>query len=438
MKFCKNILTLASLLLPLVFHGQNPTPASPQTKSILISGLTIHVGTGKVIESGVIGFKNGRITLVADGSVIKLQSGAYDTTIVLSNAHAYPGFIAPNSILGLQEVEEVRATKDFSEVGGYNPHVRALIAYNSDSKIISTTRTNGILFVQVTPSSGIISGASSIMTLDGWNWEDAVLKKDDGIHLNFPKIIQRQGRGIESTPVTQLSKYDEQCNELKKFFDDAKAYCKEKTHEEKNLRFEAMRGIFEGSQNLYIHANYVKDIIASVNFIRKFEIKKPVLVSGHDSWKVTKLLKQNNFSVMLTRVHSLPESDFEDIDLPYKLPYLLQKDSVLFCLQNAGDQEVANVRNIGFLAGTARAYGLTNEQAVASVSYNAAKILGVDKEIGSIEEGKNASFFISTGDALDMKTNNVILAFINGKKLILTNTQQEQYFKYINKYGLKP
>jgi len=440
MKFRKNILALASWLLPLVLFAQAPIPAAKQSKSILISGLTIHVGNGKVIENGVIGFKDGKITLVADGSVIKLSSNAYDTIITLSYAHAYPGFIAPNSVLGLTEVEEVRATKDFSEVGGYNPHVRSLIAYNTDSKIIPTVRTNGILFEQATPRSGVVSGTSSIMALDGWNWEDVVLKKDDGVHVNFPKITFRSQFNVESpsVPTTGNTKYDEQLNELKKFFGDAKAYCSEKNQAEKNLRYEAMRGVFDGTQNLYIHADYVKDIIASVNFAKQFGIKKPVLVGGQDSWKVTKLLKQNNFPVMINRVHSLPGTDFDDVDLPYKLAYLLQKDSVLFCLQNEGDQEGQNARNLCFQAGTARAYGLTNEQAVAAVSYNSAKILGVEKEIGTIEEGKNASFFISTGDALDMKTNNVILAFINGKKLMLTNLQQELYKKYSNKYGLKP
>jgi imidazolonepropionase-like amidohydrolase len=136
-------------------------------------------------------------------------------------------------------------------------------------------------------------------------------------------------------------------------------------------------------------------------------------------------------------VHSLPERQQDDVDLPYKLPYLLQKDSVLFCLQNQGDMEAMGARNLPFMAGTARAYGLTNEQAVAAVSYNAAKILGIDKQIGTIEEGKDASFFISIGDALDMRTNNVILAFINGKSLRLTNGQQELYKKYLNKHQIK-
>ena len=438
MKFRIKILLLASCFLVLSASAQTPIPAPKQTKSILITGLTIHVGNGKVIENGVIGFKDGKITLVADGSVIKLSSGAYDTTITLSYAHAYPGFIAPNTTLGLTEVDAVRATNDFNEVGGYNPHVRSLIAYNADSRVIPTVRTNGILFEQATPHNGTIPGTSSIIALDGWNWEDAVLKKDDGVHVNFPKVIQRQGWWAEPQPSTANTKYDEQLTELKKFFADAKAYCAEKNQTEKNLRYEAMRGVFDGTKNLYVRADYAKDIIAAVNFVKQFEIKKPVLVGGTDSWKVTKLLKQNNIPVMLARVHSLPGNDFDDVDLPYKLPYLLQKDSVLFCLQNEGDQEGQNARNLSFQAGTARAYGLTNEQAVASITYNSAKILGVDKEIGTLEDGKNASFIISTGDALDMRTNNIILAFINGKKITLTNLQQELYKKYSTKYGLKP
>ncbi len=420
--------------------AQTPTPAPKQSKSILISNVFIHIGNGKTIEDGVIGFKDGKITLVGDARLIKLESGAFDTTYSLAGAHAYPGFIAPNTTLGITEVDAVRATNDYNEVGAYNPHVRSLIAYNAEGKVITTVRTNGVLFAQVTPRRGTICGSSSIMGLDGWNWEDAAMKKDDGIHVNFPKVTFRAQFNIEGpdVPTTGNTKYDEQMNELKKFFSDAKSYCSQTVIEEKNLRYEAMRGVFAGTQALYIHTDFVKDIIASLNFVKQFEIKKPVIVGGNDSWKITKLLKQNNIPVMITRMHSLPDADFDDVDLPYKLAYLLQKDSVQYCLQNAGDQEGQNARNIPFLAGTARAYGLSNEEAVAAISYNVARIMGVENEIGSIEVGKNASFFISTGDALDMKTNNIILAFLNGRKLMLTNTQQEQYKRYSNKYGIKP
>ncbi len=427
-------LLVVSYLLSIGCLAQNPIPAAKQTKSILISGITIHVGNGKVIENGKIGFKDGKLI---QASAKADETIKYDTVINLSGAQAYPGFFAPNSVLGLDEIDEARPTKDSRDVRGYNPHVRSIIAFNTDSKIIPTVRTNGVLFEQVTPKAGIISGTSSIVALDGWNWEDAAVSIDDGVHLNFPEGMQKNGWWAEPKPAEANKKYDEQLNELKKFFADAKAYSGEKNQEEKNLRFEAMRGVFDGTKNLYIHADAEKDIIAAINFVNQFQIKKMVLVSGAESWRVTKMLKQNNIPVMVDRVHSLPDREQDDVDLPYKLPYLLQKDSILFCLQNEGDMEAMQTRNIPFLAGTARTYGLTNEQAVAAVSYNAAKILGIDKQTGTIEEGKDASFFISTGDALDMRTNNVILAFINGKSLKLTNGQQELYKKYVNKYQIK-
>jgi imidazolonepropionase-like amidohydrolase len=438
--FKKIALVVICLFLgPALLMAQHPTPASKQTKSVLITGLIIHVGNGTVIENALLGFKDGKIVLALNGSNVKFKEEAlkYDTTINLNGAHAYPGFFAPNSTLGLSEIEAVRATNDFNDVSGYNPHIRALIAFNSDSKIIPTVRTNGVLFSEATPRGGVISGTSSVMALDGWNWEDAAVKKDEGVHVNFPKTIQMNGWWAEPQPATANKKYDEQLNELKKFFADAKAYASETNQEEKNLRFEAMRGIFDGSKNLYLHADDEKDIIAAVNFANQFQIKKMVLVGGAESWRVTKMLKQNNVSVMVNRVHSLPQRQQDDVDLPYKLPYLLQKDSILFCLQNEGDMEAMNARNVPFLAGTARTYGLTNEQAVAAISLNAAKILGIDKQIGTIEIGKDASFFISTGDALDIRTNSVILAFINGRKLALTNLQQELYKKYQNKYQIK-
>ena len=433
------VLLVSATCRPGSLAAQNPVPANKQSKSVLITGLTVHVGNGKVIENALLGFKDGKINLVVDGSQVNFQKGAldYDTTIRLSNAQAYPGFFAANSTLGLSEIEEVRATNDFNDVGGYNPHIRALVAFNSESKIIPTVRTNGVLFSQATPRGGIISGTSSVMALDGWNWEDAAVRKDDGVHVNFPKTIQRNGWWAEPQPPSENKKYDEQLNELRTFFADAKAYSGEQKPVEKNLRFEAMRGIFDGTKNLYIHADNERDIVAAISFAKQFQVKKMVLVGGKESWRVTKLLKQNNIAVMVNRVHDLPERQQDDVDLPYKLPYLLQKDSILFCLQNQGDMEGMNARNIPFLAGTARAYGLTNEQAIASLSYNAAKILGVDVHLGTIEAGKDASFFISTGDALDMRTNNVILAFINGKTLMLTNMQQELYKKYQTKYQIK-
>ena len=399
-----------------------------------------HIGNGKVIENSAIGFKDGKLILVADATAIRLQQGAYDTTINISGKHVYPGFIAPNSTLGLNEIGEVRATRDYSEVGGYNPHVRSIIAYNSDSKIPPTVRANGVLLAQITPRSGTISGTSSILELDGWNWEDMALKTDDGIHLNWPHMFKRDYEKNEDVnevpPLKKSEDYDKQKNELRKFFADSKAYG-ETSPVEKNLRLEAMKGVFSGEKNLFVHVNYVKEIEDAVSFSKEAGVKKMVIIGGTDSWMVTDLLKENNIPVMVNRVHDLPNWTGDDIDLPYKLPALLQKAGILFCLENSGDMEEMQERNLPFNAGTAAAYGLTKEEALASITLNTAKILGIDNRVGSLEQGKDATLFISTGDALDMKSNNVELAYIRGKKLDLSNEQKALYEKYMKKYGIK-
>jgi hypothetical protein len=315
--------------------------------------------------------------------------------------------------------------------------VRSLIAYNAESKILETVKANGVLYTQSTPRGGRIAGTSSILATDGWNWEDAVIKADDGVHVNFPNTIQKHGWWAEPEPSDKNPKYTEQVNELTTFFNNAFAYYNTKNVTDKNLRFEAMKGIFDGTKNLYIRADYVKDIIGAINFSKKFNIKKLVIVGGKDSHKITKLLKENNVAVMLNRLHDLPDLPEAETDLIFKLPFLLQKDSVLFCLQNQGDMEAMNARNLAFLAGTAAAYGLTKEQALQSVTLSSAKILGIDNLVGSIETGKLASLVVSEGDILDMKTNKVILAYVNGRSIKLSNFQNDLNKKYSEKLGIK-
>jgi imidazolonepropionase-like amidohydrolase len=430
-----NIETMTKLLFTFILLSG--FLSAQNKKHILLKNGTAHIGNGQVLENSYVSIKEGKIEIVADARLTRIDPTQFDTTIDLSGKHIYPGLIAPNCILGLQEAEAVRQTSDYAEVGDFNPHIRSLIAYNAESKILETVKSNGVLYTQSTPRYGRIAGMSSVLATDGWNWEDAVLKADDGVHVNFPNTIQKHGWWAEPEPSEKNAKYTEQVNELGTFFDNALAYYNSHALTEKNLRFEAMRGVFDGTKNLYVRADYVKDIIGAVNFSKQYNIKKLVIVGGKDSYKITRLLKENNISVMVNRLHDLPDLPEAETDLLYKLPYLLQKDSVMFCLQNQGDMEAMNARNLAFLAGTAAAYGLTKEQALQSVTLSSAKILGIDNLVGSIETGKLASLVVSEGDLLDMKTNKIILAYVNGKSVKLTNFQNDLNKKYSNKLGIK-
>jgi imidazolonepropionase-like amidohydrolase len=433
------ILTVSSLCFSffLGLQAQNPYPASAQSKSILILNGTAHLGNGKVIENSAIGFKNGKIVLIADATTIRLAKGAYDTTINAYGKQIYPGFIVANTSLGLNEIEAVRATLDYRETGTINPNARAGVSFNSDSKILPTMRVNGILTAQVAPRGGLMAGTSSVFSLDGWNWEDMACRLDDGMYMSWPKLNTRSYSDDGPGPLVANDNFSKQVTELHQFFSDAKAYCESEKPEERNLRFEALRKVFNGKENLYLRADNVKEITESVDFARSFGIPHITLVGASDSWMVTPLLKSANVSVILGRIHSLPEKNDDDVDLPFRVPFLLHQAGICYCLSQEGEMEFQLNRNLPFNAGTTAAYGLTKEEALQSITLDAARILGIDKTTGSLEEGKDATLFISSGDALDMRTNKVEAAFIQGRTLDMNNEQSALYERYKKKYGQK-
>jgi imidazolonepropionase-like amidohydrolase len=416
-----------------VIAQQNPTVAPAQTRSILIMNATAHIGNGNVIENAAIGFRNGKLDLVADARTIRLAANAYDETIDASGKQIYPGFIATNTTLGLHELDAIRPANDVAETGSYKPGIRSAIAYNTDSEIIPTVRLNGVLMGQITPRGGVISGTSSVMQFDAWNWEDALVKADDGVHLNWPGVFHKHyDKG--KVNVEKIKTYDQQLREIHTFFNEARAYCAVKNPAIQELRFEGLRGIFDGSQRLYVHADDAKAIQEALNFKVSQNIAGMVIVGGYDAHLVANELVANGVPVQLRRVHELPIYAEDDIDLPFKLPALLFKAGVQFALQNEGDMERMGVRNLPFFAGTAVAYGLPYEEAVRSLTESPAKILGIDDRCGTLEVGKDATLFISNGDALDMRTNALSHAFIQGRSIVLRSKQTDLYEKYKQKY----
>jgi imidazolonepropionase-like amidohydrolase len=430
----RNLYILFVLGLSITLNAQHKASAK-QTQSIVIINATAHLGTGKVIEKAIIGFKEGKITLVADAATFnESELSTYDTKIEAAGKHIYPGFIAPNSTLGLVEVDAVKASDDEDEIGVINPNIKSLVAYNAESKVTETVRPNGILIAQITPRGGRISGTSSVVQLDAWSWQEAVMKENDGIHLNFPSTTSRSGWWAEPGAMETNKDYLKQVDEVKTFLLNAKAYMAESS-KERNLIYESTAGLFIGVQTLFVHADQEKQIIDAVQLAKENGIKKVVIVGGYDAYKVTDLLKKENIPVLINRVHSMPDKDQDDIDLPYKLAKLLADSGIVVGLENSGDMERMNTRNLPFLAGTCAAYGLDKEKALQLITYNTAKILGIDNLCGSLEVGKDATLFISQGDALDMRTNKLTEAFIQGRKIQLENHQSELNAIYKEKFG---
>ena len=226
---------------------------------------------------------------------------------------------------------------------------------------------------------------------------------------------------------------DSLLNELESFFRDALAYSG-LADMPVNLRLEAMKGVFDGSQKLFVHANLAYDILRIILFKKEFEIPNLVIVGGYEAYKIPDQLRESNIPIVLRRVHSLPLKTQDDIHLPYKLPAMLYEMGIPFCLDMSGDMEAMNGRNLPFLAGEAVGYGLPYEEAVKAITGSTAQILGIANRVGILATGKEATLIISSGDALDMRTNDITMAWIKGQPLNLTNHQRELYEKYKKRY----
>lgn len=439
----KKILNLiAALFLCSSIGFAQPTiyPAPENNGLIFITNATIHVGNGEIINNGTIQINKGKIEKI--GTNITVPSGdvkVYD----VKGKQVYPGLISSITNLGLKEVAgSVRGTNDYQELGNMNPSVRSIVAYNTDSRVINVLRTNGILLANVVPqdeegSSQLISGTSSVVQLDAWNWEDAAYKMDGQMHFNMPPLVAQRSRFsiATSTPKTDPTKEAlEKIETVKIFFKEAKAWLEEPVHKQTNLKFEAVKNLFNKKQKLFVHCNAVKEMLLAIDFVKEFGFDV-VIVGGADSWQIAPLLKQNNIAVILGQPHSLPLTSDDDVDQPFKTPYLLQKAGVLFAI--ADNNGTTRGRNLMYNAGTTSSYGLTKEQALSAITFNAAKILGIDQLTGTLEAGKDANIIVSEGDILDMEYSIVDLAFIQGRKINLDNKQTQLAERYLYKYGIK-
>ena len=421
------------LLGSLVFQAgaQNPVVAPAQAKPVLLVGGTIHTGTGEVIADAIIAFSGGKITFVGKEDDFRADRSAYNV-VDITGKQVYPGLIFPNTTLGLTEIGNgLEVADDTRETGDLNPDVRAIVAYNTDSQVIPVIRSNGILLAQIVPEGTLLPGTCSVVQLDAWNWKDATYKADNGMMLNWPRKSVPVGRRMFFQPAGETSNYDKSVEQLEKIFADAVAYAEVEKPTDCNLRLESMKGLFDGSKTLFLSAPEAKGIIESILFAKRYGVKKIALVNADETaWSVKDFLKENNIPVLVDNPFTLPKNDFSDTKEPFRLTAMFHKEGILAGLCYSSQA----YGNLPFAAGEAAAYGLTKEEALQTVTLNTAKILGIDDLTGSLETGKDANIVVSTGDLLDMKTNNVELAFIQGRQISLDNKHKQLYRRFEVKY----
>ncbi|MCB1053038.1 MAG: amidohydrolase family protein [Acidobacteria bacterium] len=424
----KIIQSISFIVFATAVLAQVPQPAAAQSKPIVIHAGTLHIGNGSVLTNQYLGFQDGKITYLA----AEKPNWSNAEWVEAGQHHVYPGLIVLDTTLGITEVDSIKATRDFQESGDVNPNIRAIIAYNTDSEIIPTQRFNGILTAQVTPRGGLVSGQSAIVQLDAWNWEDAAIKAEDGIHINWPaKKVRRFDFATVGRSWQENKQHDSNLQTLDQLFADAKSYptfAKEKP----NLKLAAMQGLLTGDKRLYIHADDAGSILEACERAQRWGVKHPVLVGAAQADQVADFLAKHQIPVIVQQVHNLPEREDSPVDSGYTLANRLIAKGVKVALSYPSP---SSGRNLPFFAGTCAAYGLDKEKALQLITANPAEILGLEQRLGQLKVGLDATLFISEGDALDMRTNKLTHAFIQGRLLDLEGRQQKLYQRFHKKYA---
>lgn len=415
-----------------------PPPA--QRQALILSGATLHTVSGAVIPNGRMLIDKGRIVAIGDQGAVPDQAGV--TVVNLIGKHVYPGFIAANTTLGLVEVSAVRATIDTNEVGAVNPNSRALIAVNADSDLIPVARANGVLAAHTMPranAAGLIAGTSALIQLDGWTWEDMGIVPEVGLNVVLPGMRFNPAL-YPNLPPQRLEEMQRLSSQRLKVLEDAlesaSAYAKARAADASlpvDSRWEAMTAVVMGKRPVFISAQELPQIRYALGLAERFKLKI-IIVGGMDAWRIADLLRERDVPVIISGMHRVPMRRGDDVDGPFKLAAQLFQAGVKFCIARGGSNfDAAMERSLPYEAATAVAHGLPRDQALKAITLYPAEILGAADRLGSLAVGKLASFSVTDGDPLDIRTR-VERVFIQGRELPLVDRQTGLRDKYQQKY----
>jgi imidazolonepropionase-like amidohydrolase len=411
--------------------------ASLAAESVLFTGATVHTVSGATLSPGNV--------LVRDGKIVSVSKDAAraDRTVDLQGLHLYPGLILPATTLGLVEINAVRATRDYREVGSYTPDVASWIAVNPDSELLPVARANGITHFLPVPTGGTVSGTSGLMQMRGWTVEEMAIQRPVALHLDWPSM-GLDTRPREELPDRSRAKSIEQqikdrqsrVQAVDEFFNEAEAYAKGRPAAgRRDVRgdlvpaWEAMLPFLDGRIPVFIRANDVREIRAAVEWSARRRYKA-VITGGRDAWLAADLLAKHKVPVIFEHVFSQPARDTDPYDVHFKAAKVLHEAGVTFAFGEGLDSSGAyNARNLPYSAAQAAAFGLPRDTALRALTLAPAQILGVGDRLGSLEKGKDATFIAVDGDILDIRAN-VKRMWIGGQEADLSSRHTRLYEKY--------
>lgn len=414
---------LVFTFIPVLVFGQiENDPRKARTAKFALTNATIYTVTNGVIENGTIVINNGIIEAV--GANVAIPNDA--EVINYEGREIYPGMIDSGTQLGLAEIGSIAEANDFREFGEITPQMEALTAVNPNSEAIPVTRVSGVTTALTMPRGGVLPGTAATINLFGYT-PDQMYAGSKGIVMTYP-TARRGWRQTQEQADKAKEKALETVNDA---WDKAEVYTSIKNSPDARYypEMEALSEVIEGSMTLYIEVNSAPDILSALEWIEERGYEKVVFTGVAEGWRVAEQIAEAGIPVIAGPVLSTPTRGSDAYDAAYMNPGIMQKAGIKVALRT-GDTE--NSRNLPYNAGFAATYGMGREEALKAITINAAEIMGIGDQIGSIEVGKKANLFISTGDPFETSTQ-IIDVYIDGYLIPMRSRQTDLYDEFLNR-----
>jgi len=392
-----------------------------------ITHTTVVPVVGPRITNGTVVIRDGKIAQVGAGLAPPAGAQVIDGT----NLFVYPGMIDSGTQLGLVEIGSVPGGQDNQELGQFNPQDNVLTAVNPSSAHLGITRANGVTSVITSAQGGMIQGFAALIDMAGWTPYEMAEQGQAAMVMTYPRTGGRGrfggGGGRFGGPQGDAAEtQNRQVRELYDYLRNARAYNERPDPAVQNRAYAALGPALRGEMPVIFDVDTEGQIRGVLALADTFHLKV-VLRGATEAWRMADTLAARKIPVVVGPTTQTPSGD-APYDEIYANPGVLAKAGVMIAFQSADGGE-GDARNLPYNAALATAYGLDPEEALKSVTINPAKIWGVADKLGSIEAGKTANLFVTTGDPLDVRSQ-VKHVFIKGQLMPWDDRHTLLYEKY--------
>lgn len=371
--------------------------AAPAAAQLAVRGETVHTMAGDPIQDGVVLIRDGKIERVGPAASVQIPNGYRE----LRAKVVTPGLLDARTVVGLAGYLNQPHDQDQIEASApVQPELRAVDAYNARERLVEWLREHGITTMHTGHGPGaLISGQTMVVKTRADNADEAVLVPAAMVAATLGSTGLAQGGRAPGSRSKAVAMLRAELVKAKEYSD--KQAGPEDRRPARDLRLETLAKVIRKELPLLVTAHRTHDLLAALRVAREFDIRV-VLDGASEAYLITDQIKAAGVPVIVHPTMGRPAGDTENLTMENAA--LLTRAGIPIALQSGYEGYVPKTRVVLFEAAAAAGRGLAFDRALAAITIDAARLLGVDQRVGSLVAGKDGDVALFDGDPFEYTT----------------------------------